>query len=100
MRSGDLGFSRSQSRGRNGQREPEGPLDKDAMPGTRHQAEVSGPQVEAEGGVFWPGRGHRTGGLGEGKVGWGQGLTELERCATALMCSSSSKMRSSSSSVR
>ena len=100
MRSGDLGFSRSQSRGRNGQRESEGPLDKDAMPGTRHQAEVSGPQVEAEGGVFWPGRGHRTGGLGEGKVGWGQGLTELERCATALMCSSSSKMRSSSSSVR
>lgn len=70
------------------------------MPGTRHYTEASRPWVEGEGRVFWPSRGHRKGGLGEGKVGRSQGLTELERWATALMCSSSSKMRSSSSSVR
>lgn len=38
------------------------------------------------------------GGPGEGVEAGG--LTELERWATALMCSNSSKMRSSSSSVR
>lgn len=37
--------------------------------------------------------------LGKG-AGGACGLTELERWATALICSSSSKMRSSSSSVR
>lgn len=37
--------------------------------------------------------------LGKGGMGLCE-LTELERWATALMCSSSSKMRSSSSSVR
>lgn len=81
MRSGDLGFSRRQSRGRNGHREPEGPSDKDAMPGTRHYTEASRPQVEGEGRVFWPSRGHRKGGLGRARWGRSQGLTELERWA-------------------
>lgn len=50
-------------------------------------------------GASWGG--HRRGGSwGKDRAGRGRGLTELERWATALMCSSSSKMSSSSSSVR
>lgn len=55
-------------------------------------------------GASWGG--HRRGGswgkgrARQGGAGRGLRLTELERWATALMCSSSSKMSSSSSSVR
>ena len=64
--------------------------------------QASKPQADGEGSASWTGRSHREGrfGAGGGRVGLGRTLTELERWATALTCSSSSKMRSSSSSVR
>lgn len=72
------------------------------MPGIGNEMETSKPQAEGQRSSAWLG----SGALGvPGRGGPGErveagGLTELERWATALMCSSSSKMRSSSSSVR